>query len=153
MSEQLPDSAQVATLLGIVNQLYATRMNTLLQPEGFTLSQFALLNHLVGSEKPVHSITDLTEAMEINQPGVTKIVQKLRKEGLVEVEKNKHDSRKREVCITAHGREKVLQVAKNLFPDVDSWFRDWEVKDTEQFTRHLRRLALWLDENRLKPQH
>ena len=52
-------------------------MNSLLQPQGLNLSQFALLNHLLRSQKTIHSINDLTEAMEINQPGVTKIVQRL----------------------------------------------------------------------------
>jgi DNA-binding MarR family transcriptional regulator len=124
-------------------------MTTLLEPKGFTLSQFALLNHLVRSPKDTHTINELTEAMEINQPGVSKIVQKLSETELVQVTTNQYDSRRRDVKITQQGREKVIEVGLGILPDVSSWFQDWEVKDLETFVGYLGRLAQWLDQHRI----
>jgi DNA-binding MarR family transcriptional regulator len=132
--------------------LYSTRMTVLLHPKGFTLSQFALLNHLVRSNKKTHSINELTEAMEINQPGVTKIVQKLHEADLVKVSISKDDSRKREVSLTERGREKVVEVGLEILPDVEGWFQDWKKQEVEQFMGYLGRLAYWLDKNRLQPR-
>lgn len=149
---QPPAAAIAATFLGISNQLYTTRMNTLLKPQDLNLSQFSLLNHLNRSSKTIHSINDLTEAMEINQPGVTKIVQKLHSAGLIDVSKNKTDSRKREVSITSKGQEKVMKVNMALLPDVQSWFQDWEEIELQQFISYTQRLATWFDQNRLEPK-
>lgn len=149
MKKEIPVAAMAATFLGISNQLYTTRMNALLKPEGLTLSQFSLLNHLIRSSKPSHSINDLTKAMEINQPGVTKIVQKLHEAGFIKVVKSKDDSRKREVSISPEGQGKVMQVNLAIFPDVKSWFQDWEAQDIEQFTTYTKRLAAWFTTHRL----
>jgi len=149
MNKKIPAAAIAATLLGINTQLYTTRMNTLLKPEGLTLSQFSLLNHLINSKQTAHSISDLTQAMELNQPGVTKIVQKLQEAELINVNKNKDDSRKREVSISLQGQRKVMQVNQALFPDIRSWFQDWTAKDIEQFTTYNKRLASWFNTHRL----
>jgi DNA-binding MarR family transcriptional regulator len=150
MNEPQGDLAEIATLLGIVTQLYTTRMEALFNTQGFTLSQFALLSHLARSSKTVHTISDLTEAMEINQPGVSKIVQKLYEQGYLEVNTNKFDTRKREVRITMQGRSKLMQVGKALYPDLATWFKDWQEADKHSFATYLRRLAQWLDRNRLE---
>ncbi len=149
MNETQRDLAELATQLGILSQLYTTRMETLCTTQGFTFSQFALLTHLARSSKPVHSISDLTEAMEINQPGVTKIVQKLSEQGYLEVSTNKFDTRKREVRITTQGRAKLVQVSKAIYPDIAGWFKDWNEGDKKSFTAYLGKLAQWLDQNRL----
>jgi DNA-binding MarR family transcriptional regulator len=148
MTKKPPLTAQTATLLGIVTQLYSTRMTALLEPKGFTLSQFALLNHLVRSPKETHSINELTEAMEINQPGVSKIVQKLSDIGLLDVSTSPQDSRRRNVSITQSGRETVIEVGQSILPDVNAWFQEWESKDLEMFLGYLGKLAGWLDQHR-----
>lgn len=150
MNEPQRDLAEIATLLGIVSQLYTTRMETLFNTQGFTLSQFALLTHLARSSKTVHTISDLTEAMEINQPGVSKIVQKLYEQGYLEVNTNKFDTRKREVRITTQGRNKLVQVGKAIYPDLATWFEDWKEGDKKSFASYLGTLAQWLDKNRLE---
>jgi DNA-binding MarR family transcriptional regulator len=150
MNEPRGDLAEIATFLGMVSQLYTTRMEALFNTQGFTLSQFALLSHLARSSKAVHTISDLTEAMEINQPGVSKIVQKLYEQGYLEVNTNKFDTRKREVRITTQGRSKLGQVGKAIYPDLAIWFKDWQEGDKQSFANYLRRLAQWLDKNRLE---
>jgi len=149
MTESAAESFQLATLLGIVSQLYSTRMNTLLRPHGFTLAQFALLNHLANVKS--QSITELTQAMEINQPGVTKIIQKFEREAWVTVSPDPKDSRKKQISISEAGQQHILTVGAALFPDVKNWFADWDSSQKAQFRQQLASFAGWLDENRLTP--
>lgn len=145
----IPTIALTARQIAIVSQLYTTRMDTLLKEHKTSLSQFGLLNHLANSPQEQHSISELTEAMEINQPGVTKIVRKLSDEHLVEIKLDKNDSRKRLVNITGNGYKKIKEVNMALFPDVSQWFKDWDDQDIENFTHYLNKLSQWLDKNRL----
>jgi len=147
--QEIPKIALTARQLAILTQLYNTRMDLLLKQHQTSLSQFGVLNHLANSPKEKHSISELTEAMEINQPGVTKIVRKLSDEGLVEVVTDENDSRKRLVSIKSDGYKKIQAVSLALFPDVSQWFKDWDDKELETFTNHLNKLAQWLDKNRL----
>ena len=149
MDTSIATIARAAHLLGVVSQLYTTRMNTLLQAAGLNLSQFALLNHLAQSPKNTHSITELTEAMEMHQPGVTKLVQKLHQEGFLEVQVSKNDARKRKISITEAGREHIIAVGQELFPDVQQWFADWSGEEVQELNRYLNQLAVWLDSHRL----
>lgn len=150
MNREIPKVAQAATLLGIVSQLYNTRMNSLLGEHNFTLSQFSLLTHLARSEKSAETIAEITAGMEMNQPGVTKLVRKLGDEGLVNIAVDPKDSRKRQVSITSAGGQKIMQVSQSMFPDVGQWFEGWDEAELAQFIQHLGRLAGWLDSNRLE---
>ena len=145
----IPKIALTARQLAIVAQLYTTRMDLLLKEHKTSLSQFGLLNHLANSPKEQSSISELTEAMEINQPGVTKIVKKLSEEKLVSIAHDANDSRKRLVSITPSGYDKIKSISMALFPDVSQWFADWEDDEIDAFTNHLSKLAKWFDSNRL----
>ena len=149
MDEKGSKIGRLAVRLGILSQLYTNRMNLLLKEHGFTLSQFSLLNHLVSSANEGHTISDLTEAMEINQPGVTKIVHKLLKEELIDVRTDREDSRKRLVSIANKGREQIRAVNLSLYPDLSEWFQDWQPKEMDEFIAQLEKLSKWLDTNRL----
>jgi len=145
----IPKIALTARQLAILTQLYSTRMDMLLKQHQTSLSQFGLLNHLANSPQDKHSISELTEAMEINQPGVTKIVRKLGDEGLIDVVTDETDSRKRLVSIKSNGYKKIQEVNLALFPDVSQWFEDWDDTEIDKFTQLLTKLATWLDKNRL----
>ena len=145
----IPKIALTARQLAIVTQLYTTRMDSLLKDHKTSLSQFSLLNHLANSPKEQHTISELTEAMEINQPGVTKIVKKLSEEKLVSIASDANDSRKRLVSINASGYDKIKSISMGLFPDVSQWFADWEEDEIDTFSNHLSKLAQWFDSNRI----
>ena len=67
---------EVGFFLAITSQLYQSRLHALVATHDLSYSQFSLLNHLVGAGTP-QSISAISNAMEINQPGVTKVVQRL----------------------------------------------------------------------------
>lgn len=148
-NQGIPKIALTARQLAIVSQLYTTRMDLLLKQHKTSLSQFGLLNHLANSPKEQHTISELTESMEINQPGVTKIVRKLSEEELVAITNDAKDSRKRLVSITESGYGKIKSISMALFPDVSQWFADWEDDEIDTFTSHLSKLAKWFDSNRI----
>ena len=149
MSEKLPLYPQVATWLGIVSQLYDTRMTKLLSEYDLTLTQFALLNHLGRNQTSKHTISMLADALEVNQPGVTKIVKKMTGLGWVQVEKDEADSRKKYVSITKVGGEMIMTIQMALAPDVVPWFDEWNVDEMKDFLAHLQKLGGWLEQNKL----
>ncbi len=145
-----PDQlVKFATQMSITTQLFESRMNKLFSRSGLTDSQFALLNHLARHQDKNESVSDLTNALELNQPAITKIVQKLSKSGLVETRKDEQDSRKKYVSITPAGYQAIGSVMKDLGPDIIQWFEAWSADELEQFSSDLKKLATWLDENRL----
>lgn len=141
---------KVSTLLGIVTQLYESRMGQHLGKQNINYSQFALLNHLARHQHLSETISDLVKVMEMNQPGVTKAVQKLTRIGLVETYKDESDGRKKYVRITPAGQEQIGRAMAAIGPDVVRWFEDWSAEEMDQFISHLERLSWWLDENRLE---
>lgn len=149
MNEQQMQILQFATALGITTQLYSTRMSQLLSKHDLTIAQFNLLNHLLRSAPQKHTISDLTSALEINQPGVTKIIKKMDQLGIVSVETSGSDSRKKYVSITQKGAETVQTVMMTMGPDIAAWLADWDSAEIVALTASLRKLGSWLDENRL----
>ena len=145
----IPTVAITARQLGIVSQLYLTRLDILLKEQQTSYSQFSILNHLSHSTKLQHTISEITEAMEMKQPGVTKIVSKLADEQLIEVTTDKDDSQKRLVSITDKGYQKIQSINLALYPDIKKCFEDWEEDELTSFTQALTKLGQWLDKNRL----
>jgi len=86
--------------------------------------------------------------MELNQPGITKIVQKLLSRGLLSAEKDESDSRRKYLQVTPEGLAELQSIYKSLAPDVTAWFTEWDSKMMENFNQHLARLSTWLDKNR-----
>lgn len=149
MNEKQKRIIQLSTALGITTQLYSTRMKQLLGTHDLTIAQFNLLNHLLRSGTKEHTISELTAALEINQPGVTKIIKKMNELGFVSVRSSSTDSRKRLVSIAREGAEMVQMVMVSMGPDVMAWFADWDDAEMTQFTNALQKLGRWLDANRL----
>ena len=141
-------AGDIAVRLGIISQLYTTRMNKLLSKYGFTLSQISVLSHCSRDGGQSWTVSSLAEVMEINQPGITKIVQKLIDKGFLTVVKSEADSRKKYLQITAQGLDKLQAVYKEMEPDIDAWFDEWDFDAMKQFKSHLDTLNRWLDGNR-----
>jgi DNA-binding MarR family transcriptional regulator len=138
----------VARNVGVLSQLYQSRMAVLLEPVGLTYNQLALLSHLtaVGEPQPISAIA---EAMEINQPGVTKIVKKLTDAGLLATEDSTHDRRVKLVSLTEAGYQQLGQSMQALGSDVAAWFADWSPDDVATLDRLLSELTSFLDRHRL----
>ncbi|MBT3712899.1 MAG: MarR family transcriptional regulator [Anaerolineae bacterium] len=141
-------AGDIALSLGMLSQLYTTRMNKLLSEHGFTLSQFSVLSHCIRQSEENWTISRLAKVMELNQPGITKIVQKLLSRGLLSAEKDESDSRRKYLQVTPEGLAELQSIYKSLAPDVTAWFTEWDSKMMENFNQHLARLSTWLDKNR-----
>ena len=143
-----PTRPPTGLMLGILSQLFQNRMSTLLQHSGLTYTQMALLSHLARSGRP-STVGELAAALEINQPGVTKVVQRLRESGLVDVEGHPDDRRQRLVSIAASGRERLSIAWKQVGDDAAAWFEGWSPQEVAEFEAQLERLVGWFDAHRL----
>jgi DNA-binding MarR family transcriptional regulator len=152
MSDQMPLSGQLATLLGITSQMYISRMNSLLEPHGLSLSQFSVLSHCSRHADQSWTVSRLAEVMEINQPGITKIVQKLLARDLLTALADPDDARKKHLQITPAGVAELQAIYAALAEDVESWFAGWSQPGMEDFRASLQSLIAWFDSHRLGGQ-
>lgn len=134
-------------LLAIISQLFTTRVGQVIGGTGLSYTQFSILNHL--EAQPDTSVSDLAAAMEINQPGVSKVVQRLHESGMVAVRTDPRDSRRKRIRLDDAGRRALGTARTALAEDGDDWFVAWPADKLADFRDQLGELATWLDDNRL----
>ncbi len=140
---------EIGLLLAVSSQLFQSRITQLLARHDLSYSQFSLLSHLRGAAEP-STISALAAAMEINQPGVTKVVKRLHDLGLVTIDGDPADSRKRLVSLAPAAGERLAEIEATLDVDSSSWFDGWPEDQLSQFRDSLADLTAWLDANRLE---
>ena len=140
---------RMTVLLGIIQQLMTTRQNRLFEGKKLTLSQFGVLNHFTHEPDRSWTVTDLAEVMEMNQPGITKIVTLLINEGLLSSTPDLVDKRKRFLKITRQGKLLCDDTFRSLLPEISQVFGEWDDRSLKQFHQHLETLMGWLDSNRI----
>ena len=139
---------RMTVLFGIIQQLMSTRHNRLFADQELTLSQFGVLNHFTHEAQRSWTITDLANVMEMNQPGITKIVTVLLDKKLLQSKPDKIDKRKRHLTITHRGLAFCEDTFRSLLPEISHMFDEWNDSSLKQFHGHLEKLMLWLDDNR-----
>jgi DNA-binding MarR family transcriptional regulator len=134
---------------GIIQQLMHTRTHKLFKNFTISTSEFSLLSHF--SHKPERSwiISELVEVMEMNQPGITKLVASLSEKSALSAKIDEFDKRKRHLTITQKGLQLYNDIMQKLQPDISLCFADWQDKELQQMLKHSEKLMEWLDENRL----
>ena len=142
---------RMTVLLGIIQQLMTTRQNRLFEGRELTLSQFGVLNHFTHERDRSWTVTDLAAVMEMNQPGITKVVTVLVKKDLLSSKADSEDKRKRYLKITDKGLRLCGDTFKSLLPEISQVFSEWEDESLKQFHQHLEKLMNWLDSNRIAP--
>ncbi len=150
LSEREQTQVRMTVLLGIVQQLMTTRQNRLFEGQQLTLSQFGVLNHFTHTPERSWTVTDLAEVMEMNQPGITKIVTVLIDQGLLSSTPDQFDKRKRYLKITPKGIKRCRDTFQSLLPEISQVFEEWDDEGLKQFHQHLEKLMGWLDANRIK---
>ncbi|MGF1721376.1 MarR family winged helix-turn-helix transcriptional regulator [Vibrio kyushuensis] len=140
--------AKLIVQLGIVRQLMATREATLFASMPLNPSQFGVLNHFTHNPKRSWTVTELADVMEMNQPGITKIISVLHEKGLLESVSDIEDKRRRHLKITDQGLKLSGEIMNSLMPDISHLFSEWEDDDLAQMQQHMNKLMRWLDEHR-----
>ncbi len=142
-----PPEVELGIGLGILSQLFQSRVAEVLGPAGATYTQLSVLSHLSRAREP-SSIGELAEAMQINQPGITKVVRRLEDDGLVSVVGHPDDRRRRLTAITEAGRARLDELSTLLADELSTWFDDWTEADLRRFSAHVWRLGGRLDQDR-----
>ncbi len=134
--------------LGIINQLTNTLLSKKLAKYGLNPSQFDLLTHLMRHSDKPQTVSQLAQVMQMNQPGVTKVVNKLHQMKFINIEKGEHDGRKKWVSITPLGLTKVKEAYESLAPYLSKAFEEWDLEEMQLTNQKIDKLMLWLDDNR-----
>lgn len=148
MSSRKETEVELMVSLGIVRQLMASREAKLFVDLSLNPSQFGVLNHFTHDPKRSWTVTELAGVMEMNQPGITKIVTVLIDRGLLRSEFDKDDKRRRYLKISAQGMRLCDDIISSLGPDISHVFVDWDNAELSQMHQHMEKLMRWLDEHR-----
>lgn len=135
-------------LLGIIKQLMTTRQTRLFRDVELNLSQFGVLNHFTHTPERRRTVTELADVMEMNQPGITKVVSVLVDKGFLDSQADAADKRKRYLKITPRGIELCMSTFESLLPDISYVFESWNNAELDQLHEHMEKLMHWLDEHR-----
>lgn len=144
-ANQTAIEVRVAILLGMVGQLQIARGAKMLAPLGLNRSKLAVLQYIADHKQT--TISEMSDQLEINQPGITKIVQQFIADGLIKIN-DSDDKRIKRLSITKKGQAKYSATLKALLPEISAPYRGWSNKELEGFVGSLDKLKKWLDENR-----
>jgi len=133
--------------LGITSQAFRSRVDGLLAPHGLSYNHFSMLVHLTHQHQTNQdkteqgqTISQLADAFETKQPGVSKMVTKFEAAGWVQTQSDPADIRKKLVSITTAGAKLVEDTQIILGTDVIGWFDGWSDADQAKFLKLLNRL-------------
>jgi DNA-binding MarR family transcriptional regulator len=118
MPDRTPEETFFAffTEVGILGQLSRALFEARL-PDGFTLSQFTVLNHLV-RVKDGRTPLELARAFQVPKTSMTHSLAVLDRHGLIEMRPNVRDGRSKCVFITDAGRAFRLTALQLITPDM-----------------------------------
>lgn len=141
---------RIFVLIGIIHQLATTRMNRALTELQLPMAQFSLLTHYSHHPEKGWTIGRLAEVMEVNQPAMSKTVQRLVSKGYLTMVQEHADKRIKTVYVTRAGLDILGQAWEKLAPDVMEISSAWKPDEINQLRGLLERLKDQLDEAREK---
>ena len=115
---QMSMAMQLSSELGRMTQSYNTRLAQLLRAHDVTYPQYAVLDHIRRNGSKAETISQISDAVEVLQPAVTKIVRKFSDRGLLQVSGTEKDRRQKRVSMTAEGAAFIGKLQAALMPDV-----------------------------------
>jgi DNA-binding MarR family transcriptional regulator len=146
---QMSMAMQLSSELGRMTQSYNTRLAQLLRAHDVTYPQYAVLDHIMRNGSKAETISQISDAVEVLQPAVTKIVRKFSDRGLLQVTGTEKDRRQKRVSMTAEGDAFIGKLQVALMPDVLECFSDWPEEKLDTFADQIRIFRTWLEENRV----
>ena len=124
----------------IVNQLVTTRLTRALQPTPLSLTSVSLLSFLRRAPQGA-SVSQIAEAMEVNQPAVSKTLKALDEVGALTTERDPDDARRLVVRMTDAGHALLGQAEMAMHPAASAIFRDLDSRSLDQLVHDLEALA------------
>lgn len=79
------------------------------EQHGLPMTSYEVLHFLAGSEKGRMRMCDLAEQAQMSRSGLTRLVDRLERDGLLERCSCEHDARGAYACLTATGRERLCE--------------------------------------------
>ena len=149
MDSREKNETRIIIQLGIIQQLMTTRSNILFKKLAITTSEFSILNHFSHQPDRTWTVSELAQVMEMNQPGITKLVANLIDKSALSVRIDEIDKRKRHLLITQQGLNLCAEILNKLQPDISHCFANWQDEQLEQLLNSSEKLMQWLDNNRL----
>lgn len=131
--------------IAAIDQLALNRMERLL-PSGLTRAQFGVLGRLVdgGERSPAH----LAEVLRVTKGAMTSVLQKLEARGLIAVEADAADGRRKRVSITSAGLAEHAAALIALRSMTEGLRQRFAATDFEQALPFLAALRAWLEPRR-----
>jgi DNA-binding MarR family transcriptional regulator len=127
-------------LLDVHNRVVKELDHELERKHGLSLSAYSVLAALVRSPDGRLQMSQLADHTLISRPGMTRLIERLERDGLVERVRGGADTRQVYAAVTEQGLERLAAATKSHFDGVRSRFLD-KLTDTQ-----LRALAsAWLD--------
>lgn len=113
---QMSMAMQLSSELGRMTQSYNTRLTQLLRSHDVTYPQYAVLDHIMRNASKAETISQISDAVEVLQPAVTKIVRKFSDRGLLQVSGTENDRRQKRVSMTAEGPHSLANCRRPCCP-------------------------------------
>lgn len=124
----------------IVNQLVATRLSRALHPTPLSLTSVSFLSFLRRAPQGA-SVSQIADAMEVNQPAVSKTLKALDELGALSTERDPDDARRLIVKMTDHGHALLQDAEMAMHPAATAIFRDLDSAALADLVHELEALA------------
>ncbi|TVP80589.1 MAG: MarR family transcriptional regulator [Gemmatimonadales bacterium] len=108
-----------------------------LRPRDLTLQQFNVLRILRGAGDGGLPTLTIADRMVEQTPGVTRLLDRLQKQGWIERRRDPGDRRRVVACITLEGRQVLEAVDEPFARAEEDIFRDWAEEDVRALARLL----------------
>lgn len=131
----------------IANDLLRFQIESALRPIELNLTQMSLLNHFSWRPEKITTITELTQVMAINQPGVTKAVSSLVEKGCLERVDSAEDARVKHLKITAQGLDMLNKARAASYPAVEAAFGSLDDNELTAFSMCIQKMKQYLVNN------
>jgi len=148
MSRPLKDRPDVRffTEVALIDQLSRQRVERAL-PEGLSSASFSVLNRFARLGG-THSPAELAAAFQVTKGAMTNTLQRLEEQGLVKVEADPADGRRKLVTLTEAGARRHVECLMALKPPLDRVRGAFPEAEFEAALPFLQALRAWLDANR-----
>lgn len=101
---------EISIIAHLADNLFAKTL-----PEGLTVAQFGVLNHLLRLDTQ-ESVGELANAMQVSQPTMSSTIRKLKDKGYVTLKSTASDKRVKRVHVVEAGRTIRNEAVSNIGP-------------------------------------